>query len=202
VIDAAEHAPIPGAIVAMEKGGIYRTNPDPSVGNPSYVYGARADDQGTVTMVLDTDFIGVHTFVNGYFYGARLVELDQDVGVTVNMEKFTNKSPPILPPTIQNEALSPSTVAPGAPFTVSADVQKGEATDPLSEEVIITFPKGGTCRALDPPSAGVQGKAFPDGAWSALLTAPDEPGTYEYYLSATSEGCVTSDVKTLTLIVQ
>jgi hypothetical protein len=199
VIDARSRAPLVGTLISIEKGGIYVSNPDPSRGNPSFVYGALIGDEGTFSLMLPTDELGVHSFAPGHYYGARRVELDQDLGITINMEAFQANE---LAPTISNAQLDPATVAPGADFTVSADVAHGDANDPLSEEVIVTFPAELRSRALDPPSPGIQGTAFPDGVWRATLTAPSQAGSYVYYLSATSEGCVTSDIVALTLEVQ
>ena len=198
VVNASTQAPLDGALVAIERGGIYVTNPDPSVGNPAYVYGAMTAADGTVRMRLPTDQLGVHTFYAGYYYGSRLVDLDQGLGVTVSMETFQNDE---VPPFMANAALEPSVVAPGDEFTVTADVTHGDADDPLSEEVLVVFADEHFSRALGPPSAGVQGTGYPDGTWTTMLTAPDSPGTYAYHLVATSELCVTSDPVTLTLEV-
>jgi hypothetical protein len=143
-------------------------------------------------MTVPTGELGIHTFTSGYYYGSRFVDFDQELGITINMEPFRDPKP--AAPTIASPELSPATVAPGEVFVVRADVKAGNAKDPLSEEVIVIHPRSGTSRALDPPSAGVQGKAYPDGIWKTTLTAPSEPGTYEYFLAATSEGCVTSDI--------
>jgi hypothetical protein len=149
--------------------------------------------------------MGVHAFADGHYYGARELDLDQDLGITVNIERFQRGE---APPTIADALLEPATVARGEPFTIVAQVTQGDSgapdhrADPLSEEVIVTDPVGQRSRALDPPSAGVQGVAFPDGEWSTTLRAPSETGSYDYYLTATSEGCVTSDATVLTLVVQ
>ncbi|MBK7582948.1 MAG: hypothetical protein IPI67_22480 [Myxococcales bacterium] len=184
--------PMAGALIAIETGGLYVTNPDPSQASPSYKYGGRAGDDGTLIMTLPTDTIGVHSFATGYYYGSRLVPFDQDLGITINMEPFRTPFPPL--PTITNPTLSAVSVAPGAEFTISCEVKAGEAADPLSDEVIVTIPAENRALALAPPSAGVQGKGYPDGTWSLQLVAPGEPGSYEYFLSATSEGCVTGDL--------
>lgn len=199
VIDAASRKPLAGAVVAIEKGGLYVPNPDPSRGAPAYVYGTQVASDGTVQLSLPTGAIGVHSFEGGYYYGSRLVTFDQDLGITIDMEAFQSSE---SPPAITNAQLEPSSVAPGGSFTVSADVTHGDANDPLSDEVIVTWPAKSRSRALDPPAPGVQGKGFPDGQWSATLSAPNDPGTYNYYLTATSEGCVTSEVVPLVLQVQ
>ncbi len=205
VFDIGQNTPLAGAVVAIEQGGIYLANPDPSRGNPSYVWGARAGDEGTLSMTLPTGPIGVHTFIDGHYYGSRSLDLDQPLGITVNMEGFQHEE---VPPTITGATLDPASVAPGAMVTLSAAVTQGDhgapdhGPDPLSEEVIVTDPAGRRSRALDPPSAGVQGTGFPDGTWGTTLRAPTEAGSYDYYLTATSEGCVTSDVTLLTLEVK
>lgn len=199
IVNAASHEPLGGALVSIEKGGIYVKNPDPSVGSPAYVYGAITDDDGTISMMLPTDDIGVHTFYAGHYYGSRLVQFDQDLGITVNMETFLNNE---APPSLADATLEPAVVAAGEEFTVSADVASGAEDDPLSDEVIVVFADAHFSRALDPPSPGVQGTGFPDGTWQTTLTAPESPGTYSYHLAATSEHCVTSDPVTLTLEVE
>lgn len=199
ILNASTQAPLDGALISIEKGGIYVNNPDPSLGSPAYVYGATAGNDGTVRMMLPTAKLGVHTFYAGHYYGSRLVQFDQDLGITVNMEAFQNDE---TPPALDNAALDPSVVAAGEEFTVSADVTRGDPDDPLSDEVVVVFADEHFSRALDPPSAGVQGVGFPDGTWQTTLTAPDNPGSYDYHLAATSEHCVTSDPITLTLEVE
>jgi hypothetical protein len=54
---------------------------------------------------------------------------------------------------------------------------------------------------LDPPSLGKKDD-FPDGVWSSTFAAPTDTGHYVYWLSATTAGCVTGDLVTLTLDVQ
>lgn len=201
LIDSETKAPLSGGLVSLEEGGIYVRNPDPSLASPAYVHGLQASSAGTMIFNLKTGAPkGIHSFVDGYYYGSRLVEVfDQDIGVTVNMKAFKDGE---TPPTISNAALSPDTVAPGAAFTLSADVTSPSASDPLSDEVIVIYPHAQESRALAPPSAGVQGQGYPDGTWSAALVAPSTAGSYEYYLTATSEHCVTSNVTILTLQVQ
>jgi len=190
--DPKSPKPMSGGLVAIETGGMYVTNPDPSRGSPAYKYGARASDEGTVIMTLPTDTIGVHGFATGYYYGARLLTFDQELGITINMRPYRPPIPAL--PTVTNATIAPATAAPGGEFTISCDVQAGDPDDPLSDEVVVMIPAELRARALDPPSAGVQGVGFPDGTWSTQLVAPDEPGSYEYYLSVTSEGCVTGDI--------
>lgn len=199
VVGASTHEPLGQALVSIERGGLYVSNPDPSVGSPAYVYGAVVGDDGTVRMTLPTDDLGVHTFYAGHYYGSRKVELDQDLGITINMESFQNDE---TPPSLENATLEPAVVGPGDDFSVSADVATGDPDDPLSDEVVVVLADQVFSRALDPPSEGTQGKGFPDGLWQTTLTAPDEPGTYDYHLAATTEHCVTSDPVTLTLEVQ
>jgi hypothetical protein len=231
VIDATSRLPLASSVIGIEKGGLYVSNRDPSKGNASYQYGVQTGSDGTVRVTLPTDLLGVHSFApgkpvcdaacrmaitTGYYYGARLVELDQDLGITLNMEPFqkgcSGAPDTICPPQITNEmwCIPPATgtcpaaatsVAPGAQFMISAQVSAGDPKDPLSEEVIVIHPDSNQSKALDPPSPPVS-RGFPDGPWSATLTAPQQPATYQYYLSATSEGCVTSDTVPLTIIVQ
>jgi hypothetical protein len=169
------------------------------VGAPAYIYGGMTSGAGTLFLNIPTDDVGVHTFFDGYYYGSRELTLDQNLGITVSMETFQNNE---TPPSITNPKLEPATVGPKEQFVVSADVARGDADDPLSDEVIVVFADAHFSRAMDPPSAGVQGKGFPDGIWKTTLTAPDQPGTYHYDFAATSEQCVTSDLVRLTLEVQ
>lgn len=201
LIDSQTKAPLSGGLVSLEEGGIYVRNPDPSKASPAYVHGLQASSAGTMIFELKTGSPkGIHSFVDGYYYGSRLVEVfDQDIGVTLNMESLPTGE---TPPSIANAALSPDIVAPGEAFTVSADVTAPSSSDPLSDEVIVIYPHAQESRALAPPSAGVQGQGYPDGTWSVVLVAPSTPGSYEYHLTATSEHCVTSNSVLLTLQVE
>ena len=43
---------------------------------------------------------------------------------------------------------------------------------------------------------------YPDGLYTTTFAAPANPGTYTYYISTTTLGCVVSDLVSLTLTVQ
>src|SRR5207302_9572150 len=121
-----------------------------------------------------------------------------DVTVDSQMEKRELE----MPPTLTHARLEPAKVLADATFSVRVTAAAPSPADPLSEEVIVVEATATMSAELDPPSAGVQGKGFPDGEWSRSLTAPHAAGTYTYYLSATTEGCIVSDLVLLKLEVQ
>lgn len=196
--DARTGAPIPDALVAIEQGGIYQKNDDPSIGNPSYQKSAIFGADGLLR-ITDTGPLGIHVFANGYRYRPGL--LDEKTGGVLEMT-----AEPELPedasPTAANAALSPAQAAPGAEVTLEVDAAAGVASDPLSEEVLVLEPTTGWGAAMDPPSAGIQGKMFPDGRWRKTFEAPEKPGTYTYFVVVSSEGCVTSDRISVQLTVK
>jgi hypothetical protein len=55
---------------------------------------------------------------------------------------------------------------------------------------------------MDPPSAGTPGVMYPDGIYRKTLTAPSAPGTYDIWISVTSEACVTAPPISMQLQVQ
>src|SRR5260370_37178008 len=104
-------------------------------------------------------------------------------------------------PTIADATFDKIMVAVGESVTVRATVRAVTAADPLSDETVLVEPTRSWAVELDPPSAGKKDD-FPDGTLSRSFPPPALPGTYTYWLSATTAGCVTSDVVQLTLTVQ
>jgi len=202
LVDAASNAALPGALAAVEEGGIYIANPDTSKGSSAYVYGARADEQGILVIDLPEGDKGFHIFAEGHRYapahfpvGDPEIEIERTVTVA-----------PLLPedqlPTISDAAIEPSQAGPGDEVTVTAMVAAAHAEDPLSDETLAILPEQEWSAALDPPSPGEQGVGFPDGLYSKTFRAPDAAGTYVYALVATTEGCITSKAASVTLEVR
>jgi len=95
-------------------------------------------------------------------------------------------------------------------------VAAGVVSDPeleplakLSEEVLLIDPASGLSFALDPPAPGCSigeepdnPRGCPDGEYTRTFAAPAEAGTRTYYFVVSSEGCVTSDPRALTLVVE
>jgi hypothetical protein len=198
VLDGNKGTPLPHVPIAIEIGGHYVTNPDTSKGNPSYQRGTITDDQGAYTITLPSGSLGFHSFLDGYRYGTEGLMAQADATFDLMMEKRDLESPP----TLTNARLEPSQVSAGASFVVKVTAAAATPTDPLSEEVIVVEATTTMSAALDPPSPGVQGKGFPDGQWSRTLVAPTHVGTYSYVLSATTEGCIVSDLAALQLEVK
>jgi hypothetical protein len=198
VLDAKTKAPLPHVPIAIEIGGHYVTNPDTSKGNPSYQRGTVTDDAGAYAILLPSGSLGFHSFLDKYRYGTDGLSATTDAAFDLTMELRDTE----LPPTLTNARVEPAQVSPGGSFAIKVTAAAATPTDPLSEEVIVVEATTTMSAALDPPSAGVQGKGFPDGEWSRTLTAPTYAGTYTYYLSATTEGCIVSDLALLKLDVR
>ena len=198
VVDGKTKAPLPHVPIAIEIGGHYVTNPDPSKANPSYQRGAVTDDAGAYSVVLPSGSLGFHSFLNKYRYGTEGLTAAANVTFDITMEQRDTE----LPPTLTNARFEPAQVAAGATFALKVTATAATPTDPLSEEIVVVEATTSMSAALDPPSAGVQGKGFPDGEWSRTFTAPTYAGTYTYYLSATTEGCIVSDLVLLQLQVK
>jgi len=198
VLDSND-APVPGALLGIEEGGAYQHTPDPAKGNPSWSYGAQAGANGQAQLTLPTGTYGFHSFVAGYYYGTSEVEIDSDPHeVTVKTRLLDGQ----MVPTVTDFALDPPAVAAGGSVTISVNAAAAAADQPLSEEVIVVIPALSICAAMDPPSAGMPGVAYPDGVYTKTLTAPSEPGSYEVWISVTSEGCVTAPPISMQLQVQ
>jgi hypothetical protein len=188
-LDADTEEGLAGALVSIERGGIYVKNADTSKGNPHYQIGGQADATGTFTIPVPHDTLGLHIFAPGYYYGPGSAEVTGDMEMTIYVKRLL---PMLVEPTLSGLVADPTSVAAGDTFTISVDVNASSADDPLSDETLVIEPTQFWTAALDPPSPGEQGVAYPDGAYSLTVEAPTEPGTYTYYVTTTSEGCVTS----------
>lgn len=200
VADSKTNAPIAGALVFVEVGGRYLPNPDPSKGHPDYRYVGLSDDQGAYEIRIPAGKAGIHSFKDGYRYGSDLTE-DAAQGFKVPSPMEANLAADVKP-FAGDFKVEPASVAAGASITFTATLRASGAADPMSEEVLVGEPVSQWARAMDPPTAGVQGKGFPDGTWKTVTTAPAKPGTYKYYLVSSSEKCITSDRLTVELVVK
>jgi len=190
VVDADSGAPLGGALVSIELGGIYLGNPDTSKGNPHYAIGGRADPDGRFNIPVPDEELGLHVFHDDYLYAPWRIDQGDDFGPVIKAER---RRAVLMKPTVSNARAEPSVVDAGGRFRMTADVAAATSDDPLSDETLVIEPTTFFTAALDPPSAGEQGVGFPDGTYSRELDAPAKSGTYEYFVVATSEGCVTSD---------
>ncbi len=197
-LDDGGLVPVPGAMIAVEYGGLYIPWCDLSHASPYYLFGTVADDAGAFALTAGAGKLGFHGFATGQYYSRA--PLDTSKGSTVQVVL----SP--LPagqskPTVTGAAFGASPVPAGSQVTITATVTAGSPSDPLSDETILVEPTHSWALELDPPSLGKKDD-FPDGTWSRTFAAPAEAGHYVYWLSATSAGCVTSDVVTVPLDVQ
>lgn len=200
VVDAQTSEPLAGVVISGETGGIYVDNPDKTKGNPAYVFGVITDRKGFFELPVPTpQVVGLHGFLDGYRYAALPVEA---AGYAVAQMTAARQLPLDLKPTISDAVLSPTTVAPGGELSIRAVVRAGTQADPLSEEILVVQPRTHFSIALDPPSPGGRPGHWPDGLWSATFRAPNAPGTYDYYLVGTSEGCVNADQVTFSVEVR
>jgi hypothetical protein len=213
VLDGQTKQPVPGALVAIEEGGIYLPNPDLTQGNPSYKLGAQADGEGIVALPFESGDFGLHVFADGYRYGPRRVILEGPDSMTIELAP---ELPEDVDPVIGEVTLDPATVAPGGSVVVRAAVAAGMVSDPvfapvakISEEVLLIAPALGIGFALDPPAPGCSigedpavPRGCPDGEYTSTFAAPSAPGEYSYHFVVSSEGCVTSDRIELTLVVE
>ena len=193
--------PIPFAVLAIEKDGLYVDNADPSRANPSYVYGGRANANGDFDLMLPKGALGIHTFLDNYQYGRA--PLDGDGGVDHILMPITMAPRGILAkPSVTGVRAEPSTVDAGDTFFVRALVVAASCSDPISEEVLLIEPTTSFSAELDPPCKGKQGQGYPDGEYARLVRAPKVAGDYTYYLTATSEQCITGDVAKIVVTVK
>lgn len=199
VVDGKTGAPLAGSLVFVELCGLYTENPDPSKGHPNYRFGTIVGDDGYFDVDVPRGSAGIHTFLPGYRYGSSPIE---DTGAP-NLELQVE---PLLPadqrPTLTDLEATPLEAAPGQEITFSVSVRAATPEDPLSEEVLLLEPTSSVARALDPPSAGVPGKGFPDGVWSTKLAAPTTPGVYTYHVGATTERCIVGENLTVEVTVK
>lgn len=191
--------PLAGSLVFVELCGLYTENPDPSKGHPNYRFGTIVNDDGTFTVDVPKGAAGIHTFLPGYRYGFMPIEDTGAAGLVLRVE-------PLLPadqrPVVSDFKVTATSVAPGQEITFSVNVRAATPKDPLSEEVLLVEKTTSVARALDPPSRGVEGKAYPDGVWSTKLAAPTMPGTFTYHVGATTEGCIVGENLTLDVVVK
>jgi hypothetical protein len=202
VMDPNSEAPLPGALIVIEEGGLYRPIADPSKGSPAYQFGTRAGADGTFSIDVPTGDKGLHVFANGYRYwpSNQTIAEGETTEVTATPEP---ELPEDLQPTLSDPTFEPASVAAGGQATLHVTAKAGDAvTAPLSDEVLVVLPEQGFARALDPPSPGKPGQGYPDGVYSLSLTAPSEPGNFTYYVVASAENCVTTDTVTATLTVK
>ena len=200
IVDGTTGAPVPNAVVAIERGGLYLPIADYSKANPAYVFGAIAGADGRFTITLPGGVAGFHAFANDYLYVGKKFDSQKDTGVfTIAIEP---RPAQIAKPTMTNASLSPSPATAGATITLHADLATGAATDAISDEVVLVDPKTNRAIALAPPRAGPDRDHYPDGTYTATFVAPVTPGTYTYALAATTGQCSNADTVTLQLVVQ
>ena len=199
IVDNATQAPLAGALVSVESGGIYVENSDTSKGSAAYQYGGVADAEGKVTLSVPADVLGFHVFAAGHRYAPRKVTAEATMDLTIPANPALAQD---TPPTLTDAAVDPATVAPGGSFTIMVTATAANQDDPLSDETIAILEGGDYSVALDPPSKGQQGVRYPDGQYKKALTAPNKAGTYVYHLVTTTEGCLTGDPVAVTLTVQ
>ncbi len=176
-----------GSLVFVELCDLYSENPDPSKAHPNYRYSALVDDAGQFSVDVPKGRVGLHTLLEGYLYGSKLTTDSTASGIVVTAEALNGRPAP----TAKDFAFTPTDPTEGSELRFTLTVQSA-ANDPLSEEILLAEPVSGLARAFAPPRRGQPGKGFPDGQWSATLTAP-APGSYTYYAQAVSEGCAVSE---------
>jgi hypothetical protein len=186
-------------MVGVEYGGLYLPWCDLSHASPYYLFGAVTDDAGAFSLTARAGKLGFHGFATGQYYSRA--PLDTSTGVTSVQIVLSALPPQQAKPTITGAAFSAAQVAPGAQVTITTTVAAGIPTDPLSDETILVEPTHSWAIELDPPSLGKKDD-FPDGTWSRTFPAPAQTGHYVYWLSATTAGCVTSDLVQVSLDVQ
>ncbi|MCI0634786.1 MAG: hypothetical protein L0206_12845, partial [Actinobacteria bacterium] len=117
--DARTGEVLPRALVAIEEGGLYVDNPNVDadgqtvVGNPSFAFGAIADDAGAFQVELPDGDAGVHVFVNGYRYGSERVSIAGETHQTVPLEV---NLPADSAPVASNLRFEPASVPSGGSF--------------------------------------------------------------------------------------
>ena len=201
VINAKTGEPVGGSLVFIELCRLYSENPDPAKGHPNYRYGTIAAADGTYEVVIPKGPAGVHTFKDGFSYGAYVFD-DSTVVATSQERRVEPLDNAVGRPTVSDFKVTPSVVAPGGALRFSVNARAAAPKQPLSEEVLILEDTTKVARALDPPRRGVVGVGYPDGLWSTTIEAPVTPGNYTYHLGLTSEGCVNSNQLSLEITVQ
>lgn len=199
VVEPDGVTPVPNAMIAIEYGGLYLEWCSLDQASPFYMFGTVADANGKFEVDVREGMLGFHSFASGYYYSRA--PLDTSTGatsVTLMMGKLPAGQ---MVPAIANAAFAASTVAPGGSVTFSATLATWSPNDPLSDENVLVEPTGSLGIELNPPVLG-QRDNFADGLWKRTFTAPSVPGMYTYSFSATTAGCITSNVVTATLTVQ
>ena len=191
--------PVPNAMLAVEYGGLYLPWCDLSHASPYYVFGTIADATGKFAIDVRSAMLGFHSFASGYYYSRA--SLDTTTGATTVTLQMGQLPTGQATPTVTNMGFSAATVAAGAMVTFSATLTTWSPNDPLSDENLLVEPTTSFGIELNPPSVGKKDN-FPNGVWSATFAAPATKGTYTYYFSSTTAGCITSNVMTSTLKVQ
>jgi hypothetical protein len=202
VVDDATSQPLASAVVTLEVGDVYVDFSDRSRPSPYYMYGGITASDGTFTVMVPNERIGIHTFTTGYLYAGKVAITDPSAPGTLVKSKAIPAQQATYKPVVTAFTATPSTVAAGTPFELSANVVKGTVgTDPLSDEILLVQPDTGFCGEMTPPAPGARDD-YPDGRWARTVFAPAKAGTYTYWLVTTSAGCVTSDNQSLTVTVQ
>jgi len=202
VVDATTNKPLGAAVITLEIGGVYQFFSDASRPSPYYQYGGISAADGTFDLFVPGEKMGIHTFANGFLYAGRETIDDPSLPGTVIQSKPIAAAQLGLKPMVSAFTATPSTVAAGATFELSANVQKGSAgIDPLSDEIILVQPDTTWCGEMAPPAPGGHDN-YPDGRYARTVTAPPTAVTYTYWLVTTSAGCITSDNQSVTVTVQ
>jgi hypothetical protein len=202
VVDGVTNQPLANAVVTLEIGGVYVFFSDASRPSPYYQYGGITASDGTFDVLVPQEQLGIHTFTSGYLYAGREKIDDPSVPGTLILSKPIAPEQVPLKPSVSAFTATPATVAAGATFVLSANVQKGPAgTDPLSDEIIVVQPDTAWCGEMAPPAPGGHDD-YPDGTYSRTVTAPAKAGTYTYWLATSSAGCIISDNRSTTVTVQ
>lgn len=203
---AADGAPLAGALVAIEEGGLFV---------PAYTYGAQAGIEptgeeevppvpGAFTILLPGGPKGLHVFAEGYSVASAGVEVTPKGREYQTLDIRPLPLPEETPrPTTTELRFSPSAAQPGEPVELSVAVAGAEG-DAISDQVVVIQPDQRISAALNPP-APPEGEDPPegpvDGIWTVGLTAPLERGAYAYYVVATSQAGVPAPIQSVTLIV-
>jgi len=196
----ADGAPVAGALVAVEEGGIFVS---------AYEYGARAgveptDEEvvgpvpGAFTISLPKGLKGMHILADGFYVLSTQLFIDPE---GLEYQKLDLRMKPLpegtARPSLGTPTFSPASAAPGEALQLSVAVT-GAADDPISDQVLVVQPEQRLAEALSPP-ADAQGPV--DGTWTVALKAPTTRGAYTYYVVAASKDAVAAAPQAITLVV-
>ena len=196
--DASPPVPIPGAMIAVEYGGLYIPWCNLAQASPYYVFGTVADANGSFQIDVRQGQLGFHSFANGYFYSRAPLDMSMGTTVTLTMEPLPDGQ---ATPSVVDASFAQATVHAGDTVTFSATLTTWAPTDPLSDENLLVEATNSFGLELNPPGLGKKDD-FPNGVWSRSFAAPMVPGTYTYWFSSTTGGCITSNLVSTTLTVQ